>query len=83
VALTVGVGGRRWQVIIVVYQQVETYVLQPMIRGRAAVSGVIVSGLVFGSLFGVIGVPIAAAITIIFDEATAAQRARIAATPAG
>jgi predicted PurR-regulated permease PerM len=48
---------------------------------------VIVRVLVFGSLFGVIGavigVPIAAAIKIIFDEATAARRARIAAMPAG
>jgi predicted PurR-regulated permease PerM len=77
-------------IVIVVYQQVENYVLQPMIIGRAAdVSGftVIVRVLVFGSLFGVIGavigVPIAAAIKIIFDEATAARRARIAAMPAG
>ena len=43
----------------------------------------IVSVLVFGSLFGVIGaiigVPIAAAIQIVLDELTAARRARIAA----
>ena len=76
-------------VVIVVYQQVENYVLQPMIIGRAAdVSGftVIVSVLVFGSLFGVIGaiigVPIAAAIKIVVYEATAARRARISAMQA-
>jgi predicted PurR-regulated permease PerM len=91
VALTVSVGALVVVLaVIVVYQQVENYVLQPMIIGRAAdVSGftVIVSVLVFGSLFGVIGavigVPIAAAIKIVFDEATAARRGRIAATPAG
>jgi predicted PurR-regulated permease PerM len=71
-------------IVIVVYQQVENYVLQPMIIGRAAdVSGftVIVRVLVFGSLFGVIGAVIG--VPIIFDEATAARRARIAAMPAG
>jgi predicted PurR-regulated permease PerM len=87
VALSVGVGALIVVlVVIVVYQQVENYVLQPMIIGRATdISGftVILSVLVFGSLFGVIGavigVPIAAAIKIVFDEATAARRARIAA----
>jgi predicted PurR-regulated permease PerM len=73
-------------IVIVVYQQIENYVLQPTIIGRAAsVSGftVIVSVLVFGSLFGVIGaiigVPIAAALQIVVEELTAGRRARIAA----
>jgi predicted PurR-regulated permease PerM len=73
-------------VVIIVYQQVENYILQPTIIGRVThVSGftVIVSVLVFGALFGIIGaiigVPIAAAIEIIVDEATAGRRARIAA----
>ena len=90
VALTVSLGALIAVVIvIVVYQQVENYVLQPTIIGRAAnVSGftVIVSVLVFGSLFGVIGavigVPISAAIQIVLDELTAARRARIAAEDA-
>jgi predicted PurR-regulated permease PerM len=90
VALTVSVGALIAVVIvIVVYQQIENYVLQPTIIGRAAnVSGftVIVSVLVFGSLFGVIGavigVPIAAAIQIVVDELTAARRARIEAEDA-
>jgi predicted PurR-regulated permease PerM len=76
-------------VVILVYQQVENYVLQPTIIGRVThVSGftVIVSVLVFGSLFGIvgaiIGVPTAAAIEIVLDEATAARRARIAAADA-
>jgi predicted PurR-regulated permease PerM len=76
-------------VVILVYQQVENYILQPTIIGKATnVSGftVIVSVLVFGSLFGIIGaiigVPIAAAIEIVVDEATAGRRARIAAANA-
>jgi predicted PurR-regulated permease PerM len=77
-------------VVILVYQQVENYILQPTIIGRVThVSGftVIVSVLLFGSLFGIVGaiiaVPIAAAIEIVLDEATASRRARIAAADAG
>jgi predicted PurR-regulated permease PerM len=77
-------------IVIVVYQQIENYVLQPTIIGRAArVSGftVIVSVLVFGSLFGVIGaiigVPTAAAVQIVAEELTADRRARVAAADAG
>jgi predicted PurR-regulated permease PerM len=73
-------------IVILVYQQVENYILQPSIFGRVThVSGftVIVSVLVFGALFGIIGaiigVPTAAAIEIVLDEATAGRRARIAA----
>jgi predicted PurR-regulated permease PerM len=76
-------------IVIVVYQQVENYVLQPAIIGRAArISGftVLASVLVFGALFGlvgaVIGVPLAAAIQIVVDELTEARRARIAAADA-
>jgi predicted PurR-regulated permease PerM len=73
-------------VVIVVYQQVENYVLQPTIIGRAArVSGftVLASVLAFGALFGligaIIGVPIAAGLQIVVEELTASRRARIAA----
>ena len=73
-------------VVMLAYQQFENYVLQPTIIGTAVnVSGftVIVSVLIFGALFGVIGaivgVPIAAAVQIVLEEATAARRARIAA----
>jgi len=76
-------------IVILVYQQVENNILQPTIIGKVThVSGftVIVSVLVFGTLFGIIGaiigVPIAAAIEIVLDEATAARRARIAASDA-
>ncbi|HSD25125.1 MAG TPA: AI-2E family transporter, partial [Solirubrobacterales bacterium] len=91
VALSVSLGALiAFVIVIVVYQQIENYVLQPTIIGRAAsVSGftVIVSVLVFGSLFGVIGaiigVPIAAGIQIVLEETTAGRRAQIAAADAG
>jgi predicted PurR-regulated permease PerM len=90
VALSVSLGALiAFVIVILVYQQVENYVLQPTIIGKVThVSGftVIVSVLVFGSLFGIIGaiigVPIAAAIEIVVDEATAGRRARIAAADA-
>jgi len=76
-------------VVILIYQQVENYILQPTIIGKVThVSGfaVIASVLVFGALFGIIGgiigVPIAAAIEIVVDESTADRRARIAAADA-
>ena len=73
-------------IVIVVYQQLENYVLQPTIIGKAAqISGftVLASVLAFGALFGligaIIGVPIAAALQIVAEELTAPRRARIAA----
>ena len=73
-------------IVMVVYQQVENYVLQPTIIGKAAqISGftVLASVLAFGALFGligaIIGVPIAAALQIVVEELTAPRRARIAA----
>ena len=91
VALSVSLGALiAFVIVIVVYQQIENYVLQPTIIGRAAhVSGftVIVSVLVFGSLFGVIGaiigVPTAAALQIVAEELTANRRTRVAAADAG
>jgi predicted PurR-regulated permease PerM len=73
-------------IVIVAYQQVENYILQPTIIGKAArISGftVLASVLAFGALFGligaIIGVPIAAGLQIVLEELTSARRARIAA----
>jgi predicted PurR-regulated permease PerM len=75
--------------VMVAYQQVENYILQPTIIGKAAkVSGftVLASVLAFGALFGLIGaviaVPIAAGLQIVVEELTADRRARIAAADA-
>jgi predicted PurR-regulated permease PerM len=76
-------------IVIVVYQQVENYVLQPAIIGKAAqISGftVLTSVLAFGALFGligaIIGVPIAAGLQIVIEELSAGRRARIAVADA-
>jgi predicted PurR-regulated permease PerM len=72
--------------IVLIYQQIENYALQPTILGKAAdVSGflVIASVLIFGTLLGVVGaiiaVPIVASIQIIVIELTANRRAQMAA----
>jgi predicted PurR-regulated permease PerM len=91
VALSVGLEATIvFLIVIVVYQQLENYVLQPMIIGRAArISGftVLASVLAFGALFGligaIIGVPIAAGLQILVEELTADRRARLAAADAG
>jgi predicted PurR-regulated permease PerM len=90
VALSVSLGALiAFMIVIVVYQQLENYILQPTIIGKVTnVSGftVIVSVLVFGSLFGIIGaiigVPIAAGIKIVAEEIMAPRRASIAADDA-
>jgi len=90
VALSVSLGALiAFAIVIVIYQLIENYILQPTIIGKAAqVSGFVVlaSVLAFGALFGligaIIGVPIAAALQIIAKELTAARRARIAAADA-
>jgi predicted PurR-regulated permease PerM len=76
-------------IVMVVYQQVENYILQPTIIGKAAqVSGftVLASVLAFGTLFGLIGaiiaVPLAAGIQLVVEELTAGRRARVAAADA-
>jgi predicted PurR-regulated permease PerM len=85
-ALTQGVTAAVIMLLIVlVYQQVENYLLQPTILGKAAdVSGffVIASVLVFGTLLGAVGaiiaVPIVASIQIVVRELTANRRAAMA-----
>jgi predicted PurR-regulated permease PerM len=86
VALSVGPGAFiAFLIVMVVYQQIENYVLQPTIIGKAAqISGftVLASVLAFGALFGLIGaiiaVPIAAGLQIVVEELTSVRRARIA-----
>ncbi len=81
--------------VCIVYQQVENYVLQPTIQGRAAdISGffVIASVIVGAALLGVVGaliaVPLTASAQIVVRELTAERRAavalaRAATAPAG
>ena len=86
VALTQGVPQALIMLTIcIVYQQVENYVLQPTIQGRAAdVSGffVIASVIVGAALLGVVGaliaVPLTASTQIVVRELTAERRAAVA-----
>ena len=71
--------------VCIVYQQVENYVLQPTIQGRAAdISGffVIASVIVGAALLGVVGaliaVPLTASTQIVIRELTAERRAAVA-----
>jgi predicted PurR-regulated permease PerM len=86
VALTQGVPQALIMLVVCVgYQQVENYVLQPMIQGRAAdISGffVIASVIVGAALLGVVGaliaVPLVASAQIVIRELTAERREAIA-----
>jgi predicted PurR-regulated permease PerM len=87
VALTVSTGAAVAMLIIqLVYQQLENYVVYPIVYRRAVeLSGftTIVAVLIAGSLLGVVGailaVPFAAVIKIVLREAGAPRRARMAA----
>ncbi len=77
-------------VVCVGYQQLENYILQPAIQGRAAdISGffVIASVVVGAALLGVVGaliaVPLAASAQIIIRELTAERRAAVALARVG
>lgn len=76
--------------VCIAYQQVENYLLQPTIQGRAAdISGffVIASVVVGAALLGVVGaliaVPLTASAQIVLRELTAERRAAVAASRAG
>jgi predicted PurR-regulated permease PerM len=72
--------------VVVAYQQLENYVLQPAIQGRAAdvsgffiVGSVIVGAALLGVLGALVAVPLTAAIQIVVRELTADRRRRMAA----
>ena len=85
VALTVGTAEAIVMLVIqLVYQQLENYVIYPIVYQRAVeLSGftTIVAVLIAGSLLGVVGailaVPFAVVIKIVLREATAPRRARM------
>jgi predicted PurR-regulated permease PerM len=75
-------------IVILVYQQVENYVIQPLVYRRAvelsgfATIAVVMAG---GALLGVIGailaVPVAASLKVVLRELTAPRRERLSARP--
>jgi predicted PurR-regulated permease PerM len=73
-------------VLQVIYQQVENYIIYPIVYRKAvelSAFTTIVSVLIAGSILGVVGailaVPFAAVIKIVLREAGAPRRARMAA----
>lgn len=91
VALTQGIPQALIMLVVCIgYQQVENYVLQPTIQGRAAeISGffVIASVILGAALLGVVGaliaVPLTASAQIVIRELTAERRAAVALAHAG
>ena len=72
--------------VILVYQQVENYVIQPVVyrqaielSGFATIAVVMVGGALLGVLGAILAVPVAGSLKVIFREVTASRRARMAA----
>jgi predicted PurR-regulated permease PerM len=86
VALPVGTGAAIVMLVVqLIYQQVENYVIYPLVYRRAVeLSGLttIIAVLIAGSMLGVVGailaVPVASIIKIVAREAGAPRRARMA-----
>jgi predicted PurR-regulated permease PerM len=72
--------------VILVYQQVENYVIQPVVyrqaielSGFATIAVVMVGGALLGVLGAILAVPVAGSLKVIFREVTASRRERMAA----
>ena len=75
--------------VILVYQQVENYMIQPAVMrqavelsGFATIAVVMVGGALLGVVGAILAVPVAASVKVIMREATAGRRARMAASRA-
>ena len=71
-------------VVILVYQQVENYVIQPVVyrqaielSGFATIAVVMVGGALMGVIGAILAVPVAGSLKVIFREITAAHRERM------
>jgi predicted PurR-regulated permease PerM len=73
-------------VVILIYQQIENYVIQPVVyrqaielSGFATIAVVMVGGALLGVLGAILAVPVAGSLKVIFREVTASRRERMAA----
>ncbi len=73
-------------IVILVYQQVENYVIQPVVyrraielSGFATIAVVMVGGALLGVLGAILAVPVAGSLKVIFRELMAPRRARMEA----
>jgi predicted PurR-regulated permease PerM len=71
-------------VVILVYQQVENYVVQPVVyrhaielSGFATIAVVMVGGALMGVIGAILAVPVAGSLKVIFREITAAHREKM------
>ncbi len=73
-------------IVILVYQQVENYVIQPVVyrqaielSGFATIAVVMVGGALMGVIGAILAVPVAGSLKVIFREVTARHRERMEA----
>jgi predicted PurR-regulated permease PerM len=71
-------------IVILVYQQVENYMIQPVVyrqaielSGFATIAVVMVGGALMGVIGAILAVPVAGSLKVIFREVTAAHRERM------
>jgi predicted PurR-regulated permease PerM len=87
VALTVSTPAAIGMLIIqLIYQQVENYIIYPIVYRRAVelsafttIAAVLLAGTLLGVVGAILAVPFAAALKVVFREAGAPRRARMAA----
>ena len=72
--------------VILVYQQIENYVIQPLVyrravslSGFATIAVVLAGGAVLGVIGAILAVPVAASIKVVLSDLTASRRARMEA----
>jgi predicted PurR-regulated permease PerM len=73
-------------VIILVYQQVENYLIQPAVMrqavelsGFATIASVLLGGALLGVVGAILAVPVAASVKVVVREASEGRRGRMAA----
>ena len=73
-------------VVILIYQQIENYVIQPVVyrqaielSGFATIAVVMVGGALLGVIGAILAVPVAGSLKVIFRELTAARMERMEA----
>ena len=73
-------------IVILIYQQIENYLIQPLVYGEAVelsgfatIASVMAGGAVLGVVGAILAVPVTASLKVVFRELTSARRERMAA----
>ena len=71
-------------VVVLVYQQIENYVIQPVVyrkavelSGFATIAVVMAGGALLGAIGAILAVPVAASLKIVLGELSSARRERM------